>query len=201
MRACSTAWETLLDYREGRLSGEEAAQVRTHLEMGCASCERALADLFRLQEAFAVSELEHAPKAALKKAFALFASRQPATNPLQWIAQLIFDSRNAASPSFARGEAEDASQRLYRVEGFDVEVWEERGNAQTSYLIGQVLIRESGEMVTPEAVTLVTGEGTTQTARQDGGEFHFAEMLVGTYQISIRLPQGEIVLPNVAVGA
>lgn len=208
MDRCPIKFETLADYHEGRTDAAETARIAEHLAAGCPSCERALARLQRTLGALRESRsLQHAPAPALARARALFRERNPAPAPPvrrpSVLAQLIFDSRSAALPTFAmaRGEESASVQLLFRTAEHDIDLWQERRDERSWYLIGQVLPRsEDAPAAVPESAVLEDAGGAAIPAVPEGSEFHLPAVPPGRYQLRLGLAGGDVLVPDVDVG-
>ena len=201
MDRCDMKFETLVDYREGRLDAAQAEQVRAHLDIGCEQCRQQLARMERSLSALREVDRFHAPQAAVERARALFRERfrKPERPPL--LARLVFDSRTQPAFAAARGVGSAAIQTLFATETHEIDLWQEQTEGTLWYLIGQVLPREGEEAVAPESAVFTDAEGNRLEARLEGDEFHAPELPAGVYQLDLRLGETEIVLPEVVVGA
>jgi hypothetical protein len=201
MNRCGISFEALVDYHDGRADAAAVASVRAHLEAGCALCQSRLArlshDLVTLREA---ARADQVPDAWVERARQLHRDRFRKPERVSWFAQLVFDSRMTPSLAGARGEDSYAFQLLYSTDEFDLDVWQERTEADRWHLIGQVLPRQGGGVLTPDAASLTSPDGVTWSATLEAGEFHFADMPSGIYRLSLDIGQAQLVVPEVAVG-
>lgn len=134
------------------------------------------------------AELPTVPRAALDAARALFRERK---RPPVRVATPLFDGR--ASLSLAReGAGPSASfQRLFETEAHLIDVWEERGAAGESYLIGQVYDRAAGEALPLESAVLLAPSGETREARTQETEWHAPGVPAGSWSLQLWLEGGE----------
>ena len=204
MDRCPIRFATLADYHEGRADAQTSARVRAHLSAGCPACERRLAWLARVGDVLRASgALRHAPAPALERARALFRERSPTAARPFLLARLVFDSRSVAAPAFAaRGEENASVQLLFRTAEHDIDLWQERREDRSWYLIGQVLPRgEDAEAVAPGSAVLTDDGGAALAAVPEGSEFHLPAVPPGRYQLRLALPEGDVLVPDIVVGA
>ena len=210
---CTITLEELTDYADGHSEAVNADRLRAHLSDGCPLCSERMAllaqGLTALRDAL-TPPLAPIPAAARLYARALGRLTRPdsdeTTGFLKRVARLVFDGGRPA-PNLAYRGAEGSAvrtgvQRLYETEEHLVMLWEERTQLGSSYLIGQIYQRLDGVCLTQASVVLTaTHSGTTQTARQQEGEFHVEDVAPGMYLIECWLDSGaDIVLRDVRVG-
>jgi hypothetical protein len=138
---------------------------------------------------------------ALNRVRVLFDERFPQPPTLFALARLVFDSRVAQAPVYARGAAGETCQLLFSTNRHNVEIWEERQDATHCYVIGQVLPIGGGVALAPREVNLVPDGGDPIAAEPYMDEFHAPHLPVGRYAIRIRMEDGEIVIPEIELGA
>jgi anti-sigma factor RsiW len=201
MNRCGISFEALVDYHDGRADAATVARVRAHLDAGCALCQSRLNqlahDLVALREAVRADQV---PDAWVERARQLHRDRFRRPARPSWFARLVFDSRATPSLAGARGEESQAFQLLYSTEEFDLDVWQERAGEDRWHLIGQVLPRQGGGALTPDAATLTSPAGDTWSATLEAGEFHFTDVPSGSYWLSLDIDQAQLVVPEVTVG-
>jgi hypothetical protein len=201
MNRCGLSFEALVDYHDGRADAATAARVHAHLESGCALCRSRLTrlerDLDTLREA---ARADRVPDAWVERARQLYRDRFRRPERVSWFAKLVFDSRATPSLAGARGEESQAFQLLYSTEEFDLDVWQERADADRWHLIGQVLPRQGGGALAPEAAILTSPDGGILTATLEAGEFHFADVPPGRYRLTLDIGPAQLVVPEVIVG-
>lgn len=200
MAQCGLTWEQMLNYHDGSADAETRARVAAHLAAGCPDCARHLAQAQRITQALGAEAFVSAPDAVLQNARALFRERfrKPARRAL--LARLVFDSRTQPVAAGARGADGESFQLLYQADGYDIDVWQEREDQQSWYLIGSVVPAGSAEAQTPQGGTLRNAAGQTFVVAPEPGEFHAAAVPPGVYELTLTLPDMDILLPDVAVG-
>ena len=204
MKRCGISLERLGDYYEGRADEATATQIRTHLDSGCAHCREGLAWLQETANTLLEVQQVQVPQHMLNRASALFRERYLAPVRPSLLARLVFDSRLNLAFAGAREEASQTRQLRYTTETHEIELWEEKAREGGWYLMGQVLPREGGAAMTPQAATLTPSEGPPLSATQarigEATEFHFPEVPAGVYQLALLLNEVELQVPDVTVG-
>ena len=149
-----------------------------------------------LEETLRTALLPEPAPSAETLAFAVGLARLlPQRNRPSLLARLVSGSQTLAH---ARGS--EAQQRLYETDQHLITLWDETDTNATRYLIGQVYEKSSGPLV-PESVTLFSPQNAQQSARQEGSEFHMAQVAPGTYALRCALESVDIVLSEVEVGS
>ena len=97
-------------------------------------------------------------------------------------------------------EKGEAVQKLYEAESVKVDIWEEPQSESKSYLIGQVMQKETEEAIAPLRVIAYPEKGEGIEAHLDSGEFHFSTLFAGTYDIEVQTMSGQIYLQDVVIG-
>jgi hypothetical protein len=192
--------EQLLDYLDGRLSAPEAAVIQAHLESGCGQCAAERTRWERTLASLRSTEQDTPPEWVLRRAFAAFANFVPQTSGWQrFLASLVFDSRVQAAPAGARDTGGASFQLLYQSnppgtpEGVEVDLLCERetvGWTITGQAVGggfsRALCSRAGEVL--------------EAPIEPGGEFHFRQVPVGIYELSLLGEGVEILLGDVQLG-
>lgn len=204
-KKCNIPLETLLDYQEGRLDAAATAQMQTHLTE-CAACAAQLSAFGRLLPSMREAHRYHASESALERARALYRERfQEAAAPslserIALVARLLFDGRQNVALAGARGEAGESFHLVYGADGVDLDLWQEREVGGVWAMFGQAL-RADGEAMTPESVSLQGVDGVTRAATLEGSDFHLDAVSPGLYRLEIELPDAQIVVPELSIGA
>jgi hypothetical protein len=208
MDECNVTLESLAQFRDAELSDTAAARLKAHVESGCSRCAENLRWLSETTAALQQgADFVRPSQTAIRQAQRLFRERQQSPSLLETIAKLVFDN-SVGSPALAgvRDAGSDVFQRLYSTEAFDIDLWGERTEADTYYLIGQVRSRTDGTAVEPNAVSLSLSQAETETEQEpyfalpEAGEFHVPDLPAGKYTIRLRLAEEGIVLSDVVVG-
>jgi hypothetical protein len=200
-KQCRVTTEELLDLQEGRLDAHAAGRLRSHLAGGCQICEGLLAQTSRLLSVMGQGELNSAPDHVVARAQDLFRERfvKPARRSL--FAQLVFDSRSQLALSGARGAEGGQIRILYSTGEHDVDLWQERRPDGRWSMIGQVMPLPGGEPIFAETAVLEPADGPPMRAKREGAELHLEAVPAGKYSLRIVLPDAEIVMDDVVVGA
>lgn len=201
--------DQLIDYLRGQLSSSEKNVVQTHLATGCQHCDAEFAwltetlQLTRSDDSFDFSE-DH-----LRWAVNLFKSQTAAreTSIQRWLGRLIFDSFRAQPLAATRSDlmterTVSGRQMLYKADAWDVDLrFEREGNTDTETLIGQVLSEQNLSAPAAFTVRLMQGnEETASTFTNASGMFRFTHLSTGSYDLLIRVPEGEIQISEISSG-
>ena len=198
MSRCKIQFEELVDYQDGSASGERFLQLCQHLTTGCTFCEASLSELKKIHQVMLMPELVSAPHAVQSSARAIFREYSRSKSPLAQIAKLLFDSRSNMSPTMARGE-KGAFQRLYATEEYEIDIWEERIDANHYYLIGQAMPQGGGAAILPELVEMISSDGSRCTTFFEEAEFHIPIVARGKYEIQLRIADTDIRMTDLLV--
>lgn len=212
MKDCQIPFETLTDYREGRMNAETAAHIRQHLQSGCAKCQRDLDWLAAFLPTMQAALQEAEPQVsahALANAFRLMQTRNPEptlSSRVAQVARLLFDSRNPAAQMVPAREAAGSSIHVvYRVNKIDIDVWQETMREGRWYLAGQALPIEGGAALSLQQATLGFGQinphNSVISALIEDGEFIFEAVAAGHYTLRLHWEDQEIIVPDLIVGS
>ena len=200
MGKCRIAYENLLSYVDGRASAEESEALRRHLESDCAECKTTLRSLTRALNALRGPVSLHAPEAVLRRVRANYREQYRPVERVSLIARLIFDSRAELALSGARSVGDVSFHALYSTDKYDIDLWQEPGEAGRWYVIGQILPNEASPALIPLEASFQSALGETPEVRMEGSEFHIAAVLPGHYVLNLRLANQEITVPDILVG-
>ena len=178
-----------LDLGEGRLTVEENAFWRSHLEL-CKECTAEMGRWREFQIDVKRSHLMSAPEESVKSAMLISSAGPQESGPSTRyaVAALIFDSFLEPALAGARGTSATARQLVMRAEQFDIhlKIWGEREHRQ---MLGQVLPRGGADFVPSARFHLLqNGERLETAAVDETGEFHFTELPEGDLSLQIDLP-------------
>ncbi len=197
-----TPFARLADLAEGRLSPEEAAEARAHLD-ACTSCAGQAAQLGHLAALMRADTTEDAPPALVSDVVRMFRARRvQAEEPgllRRLVAALAFDS-SSLTPAFGvrSGQAAPARQMLFSAGDLDLDLRLARG-AEGWTVSGQVLGPCAGG-----EVELVGDDGST-AARASLNELCEFTLLPptpdGTYALRLRFDQTEVEIPELSLKA
>jgi hypothetical protein len=187
--------EVLLDYLEDRLDAAGAAQVRDHLDSGCAQCAGEL-DSWKSTLTALAADCEPGPPEALRQwAFALFGRVGPKPSVLERIvAKLRFDSRLQPVLAGARNVGGPAFQLLYAAGDTDVDLLCEPDDGSWQ-ITGQASADQPPELGWRVSAASQLGEFRTDT--NDRGEFRLQGLAPGSYDVALRETRREIVMPEI----
>lgn len=206
MNNCTISFETLMDYREGRLGAAAMRRVRQHLERNCASCQERLTwmetFLPALQSALTMEAVSVSPAALTfarniaREHFQASPSPKPPTF-IERLARVLFDSRQTPALAGARGQADQAFRLVFDAGNCHIDLWAEFEREQRGYLIGQIMPLDGGTPLHAESVVLTAEDGSLFPATWEANEFHIAGVPAGTYILKIRRDGEQIIAPDV----
>jgi hypothetical protein len=189
--------EDLVDYMDGRVSGEGKLSVENHLSK-CGDCAELKEELrvlvLRLQE-----DTTFEPPAELVKwGVSLFQPLlQPSTGGKlrKLIASLVFDTFDQPLLAGVRRVGAPPRQLLFRAGDVDVDVKIESMEANDRItLVGQVLSTTAKFFDNTPVKLESHGIVRYRTMTNLVGEFSFDEVPKDTYHLSVDLPEGQITL-------
>ena len=196
------AFERLADMVEGRLSVEESATERAHLD-SCARCSAQAAELGRVATLMRADTSVDAPRDLVFDAVQLFRSRRAEAAPgllRRIVAALAFDS-STRTPAFGvrSGQAAPARQLLFGAGDFDVDLrlaageegWTVSGQVLGPCVGGRVEAFASGALDDPAA----------RASLNDLCEFTLPPVPEGVYALRLRLNDTEIEIPELSLKA
>jgi hypothetical protein len=199
-------FERLLDYLDGRLAGDEAGLVASHLASGCRRCE-ASRQWYEQVRAIAESDDTMEPPAwVLKRAIRLFegrGSREGTASRLAGaIASLVFDS--FARPALAGVRSTETANRqlLYHADDYSIDLQITAPDQSQASLIGQVLRKDDLRFESVAGLPLhLVREGQTlqSTVTNENGEFIIGSVDCGDYDLLIETRGLKITIKGVPV--
>ena len=194
--------KTLADLVDGRLSEDEAAEVRRQLADANPRTRADLAWLQALATFRRAMPLEAPPervRETLRTHFRRWAEGRRRPSLFQRLAaQLTFDSRLQPALAGARGRPAASGQLLYTTDRMDIELHLLPAGPGQVRILGQALARDPNLNVADCAVQLLAGEreiGLTSTSTL--GEFTFESVPGGDYTLVLVSEEGEVELEHV----
>jgi hypothetical protein len=200
VKRCSIPFEALVDYHDGRADQNAVERIREHLSADCAYCRESLAWMKRAADTILGAERVQVPHTLMDRLHAIYTERFRMPVRQSLLARMSFDSRSAQALAGARGASEEAFELNYTTDLHDIDIWEEPAGQGNWYVIGQVLPREGEETLQPQQVVLSAADGTELSVTPDMPEFHLPSVPAGIYDVTVRLPGSEILIPGFAVG-
>ena len=188
--------ESILDFRDGRLSDAEAARVHHHV-MTCATCSKTFAQTNSLLQRLSRAQGAEIPDHVLSRAFGLFQPLRRRSTPIrdivERVASLVFDSWTRAGVAGMRGNS-GARQLSMKADEFDLHLGVAQDNDSTS-VRGQLLARRQSGFGSPFCVVVIDDNGDTLDAAvaNEFGEFAFERKSFEGATFSIRLREGAAV--------
>lgn len=193
----------LIDYLDGRLSGEKAKSIADHFESGCRNCS-ASRDWYEHTRAIAASDQTIAPPPwVVKRAVRLFETRKGkpgvAARVGHAIASLIFDSVSRPAPEGARSAQAGNRQLLYCAGDYSIDLVIAQSGQSGADLFGQVL-RDGDfefESVTGLPLELMTRGRRVRSVETNGlGEFAMNGVRQGEYDLKVETAEASITIQN-----
>jgi hypothetical protein len=197
--------DMLVDHCENRLSPNLAQQAN---QVVAADSEaRSVVNWLRhitpvLRDAIGVRELNPSPS-AVAAVQQMFRDRQrearPHTLPCL-VARLVYDSRLTTIAQGVRGNQPGNLQVVYSTGSHDVDLWQERLEDGDWYLIGQILPKDGSDPITPRRGVLASPNDAALLTESREGEFFIEAAHTGRYDLTLELPDCQILMTDVAVG-
>ena len=189
-------YETLLNYLENRLAGDERSQVVAHVAE-CPECRRRWARLQIVLQVAMEDQTITPPSEILKRAVDISHTRPETSQHKPWrrvVAALRFDSRLQFSAATVRGAAR-GQQLLFTTERVDIDLQIKSGPMESD-LMGQILSAESSSEVLSAFVSLQNSAGTVLRATETDslGQFTFRQIAYGIYDLVFDLGDQEVAI-------
>ncbi|HJQ67545.1 MAG TPA: hypothetical protein VKA70_01125 [Blastocatellia bacterium] len=195
----------LIDYFDGRLGGDGAALVASHLSAACQKCDEVRLWYSRVRDLAASDDTLDPPPWVLQRALRLFsAERKPkALGRLkQLVASLVFDSLSQPATEGVRLTQSPVRQLLYRADAYSIDLQIAPREEAVAAVYGQVL--REGEIGFDSVNGLrieLAGEGLIlqSTLTNEMGEFELAEVRHGSYELRIDMREGSLKIPRLVI--
>ncbi len=194
----------LLDWLEGRLPPDEARAVADRLKAADAATQVDLDWLRLFLEARRFLKLSSPPpsvREVLKQRFASYAeARQPPGLFQRWLAALTFDSRAQPVTAGLRSAADGMQQRqvIYTTEAAEIALTIHPILPDNKLLVaGQIFPVADPPGTTFSIQLLRAASEVALTTTDDLGEFTFADLPAGEYDIVASAGQYEVVIPSI----
>jgi anti-sigma factor RsiW len=184
----------LVDLVEGRMPADEQARSQSHLS-SCPRCGAEYDWLRRVIDLMRTDDSQDAPPHVVARAARLLRTQPeaPQVGLRQWFAALHFDSAQLPSAVGVRAGQPTERQLLFTAAGLDLDLRVTPADAQW-VVSGQVLGQDVGGHVE------LKGPGATQAPLNELSEFRLSPVAAGTYRLTLRLADFEIVVEGLEVG-
>jgi hypothetical protein len=199
-------FEKLIDFLDGQITGEEARQMKDHLDHGCDDCLRNRA-WYETVRSIARTDPVFTPAPWVRKrAIDLFEGERTRSRGLietaQAAAQLIYDSMQRLSLAGARPASTSGRQLIYKGTGYNIDIQIAASSNAGADIMGQVL--REGEQgfgsVAGLLVDLIRDQHQVwSTTTSSFGEFMMHEVDFGQYDLRIETPETIITIEGLAV--
>ena len=198
-------FERIIDYLDGQLNPELAAEVAAHIAAWCGLCAADLAWYERVKSVAAADDTIEPPPWVFKRAVRLFETARARAGVGaaigRLVATLVFDSQTRALPAGVRLTAPSERQMLYRAGAYTVDL-QIASTAAKARLSGQVL--KEGEFkfesVAGLRVFLLSKEEALASAvASNFGEFAFPPVGCGQYDLHIETGDADITIVGLTI--
>lgn len=198
-------FERLIDFLDDRLDEEQAARMAAHLLTNCDSCNESRTWYLQVKS-IAASDDSIAPQSwVFKRAVHIFeTARLPRLGGRfgQAIASLVFDS--FARPALAGVRSTETANRqlLYSAGDYRVDLQVAAAEHARADLMGQVLMEGEAtfDAVSGLKLDIARGGKVVYSVKTDEiGEFKFAGLEFGVYDLTVELSEGIITIPDLPV--
>jgi hypothetical protein len=200
----NTPFSELLDWLEGRLPPDEARAVADRLKVTDAATQADLDWLRLFLEARRFLKLSSPPpdlRESLKQRFAAYTeARQPPGLFQRFLAALSFDSRAQPVTAGLRSAADEGQQRqlIFATETAEIALTIHPSLPDKKFHIaGQVFPLADSPGTSFSIQLLRDASEVALTATDELGEFAFADILAGEYDIVASTGQYEVVIPSI----
>jgi len=198
-------FERLIDFLDDRLDEEQAARMAAHLLTDCGACYESR--IWYLQvKSIAASDDSIAPPAwVLKRAVRIFeTARAPRRSARvgQAIASLVFDSFARQSLAGVRSAETANRQLLYSAGDYTVDLQVASTEHARADLMGQVLLEGEAAFDAVSGLKLDIARGgkvVCSVTTGEMGEFKFAGLEYGVYDLTVELSEGSLTIPDLPV--
>jgi hypothetical protein len=193
----------LLDWLEGRLLPDKARAVAERLQTADAATQADL-DWLRLflQARQSVQFASPPPgvREILRRGFAAYVEAREPPGPFQrWLATLTFDSRAQPVTAGLRSAAEEGQQRqlIYTTEAAEIALTVQSILPDKNFILtGQIFPMGDTPTHTFSIQLLRDAWEVSLAATDELGEFTFADLPAGEYEIVVSAGQYEVVIPS-----
>lgn len=197
------SFSDLLDWLEGRLPPEEARNVAERLQTADSSTQADLEWLRIFLETRQSIQFAAPPpgvRETLKQNFAAYAeARKPPGLFQRWLATLTFDSYAQPLTAGLRSAAEEGQRRqlIYTTEAAEIALNLHSITPDKNFtVIGQIFPLEDASPQVFSVQLLRDAREIAVSASDELGEFTFADLPSGEYDIVVSAEQFEVVIPS-----
>jgi hypothetical protein len=190
--------EELLGLIQETLEGRTKTEIASHVTT-CSKCEENQRWLSQILNLAATDESFDFPEDVIQWSVAQFkAASSTAPSRMQILAKLVFDNLLPAQAMEVRSTAPPAGirQMLYNAGNYDVDIRiEQLPDLNSFHLIGQIMAAENTGAQLEGLIVRLTGGASDASAVTDArGMFHLRSIKPGEYDLSINLPEGDLVI-------
>jgi hypothetical protein len=190
-------FETLLNYVDGRISGDERTGIEAHLSLPCSRCQVRVQRIGEVLQLMAQDSTVTSPSPVLRRMLA--AIRRLTPNRPRIPVQLVFDSWQHAPLAAMRG-ATTSQQLLFSAEGVDIDL-QVSPDSNGATVRGQILSNSENVAQPAPFIVLQAGEDITASSETDKlGQFVFRSVPAGTYDLHIEFEQNQLAIEGLQIG-
>jgi hypothetical protein len=198
----------LLDWLEGRLPPDQARAVAEHLETADAATQADLEWLRLFLQARQSVQFAYPPpsvRETLKQRFADHVqARQPPGLFQRWLATLTFDSRAQAATAGLRSVADEGPQRqlIYATEAAEIALSIQPTLPDKNFTVTGQIFPVGDTSAHAFSIQLLRDAQEVGLATADElGEFTFANLPAGEYEMVASAGQYEVIIPSLRLQA
>jgi hypothetical protein len=196
----------LLDWLEGRLLPDKARAVAERLQTTDAATHADL-DWLRLflqaRQSVQFASPPPSVRETLKQRFAAYAEAREPPGPFQhWLATLTFDSRAQPVTAGLRSAAEEGQRRqlIYTTEAAEIALTVQSILPDKNFIVtGQIFPMGDTPTHTFSIQLLRDAWEVALAATDELGEFTFADLAAGEYDIVVSAGEYEVVIPSLHI--
>ena len=195
----------LLDWLEGRLPPDEAQALAERLQTADAATQADL-DWLRLflqaRQSIQIASPPPSVRETLKQRFGAYAEAREPPAPFQrWLATLTFDSRaqplTAGLRSAQRAEEGQQRQLIYTTEAAEIALTVQSILPNKNFIVTGQIFPMADTPTDAFSIQLLRDAGEVALAAADElGEFTFADIPVGEYDMVVSAGQYEVIIPS-----
>jgi len=193
----------LLDWLEGRLPPDKARAVSERLQSADAATQADLDWLRLFLQAHQSVQFASPPpsvRETLKQRFAAYIEAREPPGPFQrWLATLTFDSRAQPVTAGLRSAAEVGQQRqlIYATEAAEIALTVQSSLPDKNFNVAGQIFPLGDTPTYTFSIQLLREAGEVALAAADElGEFSFADLPAGEYDMVVSAGQYEVVIPS-----
>lgn len=196
----ASRFSELLDWLEGRLPPDKARDVAERLQTADAATQTDLDWLRLFQQARQSVQFASPPPSVRETLIQRFAEARQPPGPFQrWLATLTFDSRAQPVTAGLRSAAEESQRRqlIYTTEAAEIALTVQSILPDKNFIVtGQIFPMGDTSTHAFSIQLLRDARQVALAAADELGEFTFANLPAGEYEIVASAGQYEVIIPS-----